>query len=493
MNLNAVGLTRICFRHMDLPNPLELRCLARSLSGQRSLTHLRIEMISAGAMSCLSAPMVLVLFLALPRSIVSVKLEAMIHADDGTDERRLRIVPDTPGEGNEDEKEKESSLDWMEGDLVAREEPLESLKELALPSFRMGYTADHVRRILRHCPVLETWDIPCVRNEEAAEAMTRMVREMVSRAEQGQEQGHRHGLGRELKKSLLRHLTAKYPWQDCRGERWASVLDALPEQQVESMEFSLYTDVFPDKFVPALLRHCEVLQSVVFLDVQKIRSSTLATILRRCHGLQKFWATGLYGRSIFLDLNDAIEQEWICKDIKDLRITVDLSVLSSQGMGNSGSAARSRKVDYGEPFDLPPTREYWMKLKMFYTQMGKLTELEVMELIAAGLESRSTYMSEALTGLLSLEEEDKDTGKRGFLSLLSGLKKLRVVHGSFWSESWAARRTFGQRETEWIAENWLTLEEIELLPRKYMMRGGVNLPEHLKWLREKKPELKLCR
>lgn len=498
MNLNAAALTHVCFRHMDLPDPLELRCLARSLSILRSLTHLRIEMLSAGATSWLSAPLVVVLFFALPQSVVSVKLEAKIHAgyDDEAEERRLRIVPDTREEGDEDEEEIEPSLDWVEGDLVAREESLECLKELVLPIFRMGYTADHLRRILRHCPVLERWDIPCLRNEMAAEALTEMIREMVLREEH--EQGHGHGLVQESRKALLRHLSSKHPCRDSRGERLVSVMDALPEQRVESVEFELYMDAFPDAFASALLRHCEVLQSIVFLHVEKITSRTITTILRRCHGLEKFWATGTYGQPISLDLSDAIEQNWVCKEIKDLRITVDLSVLSSQGMGSSAGGER-RNVEVGEPFDLPATKEYWTKLGMFYTQLGKLTELETIELIADDIERRggrgstSTYMSETLPGLLSLEGEDKETEKRGFLSLLGGLKKLRVVHGSFWSGSRAASKMFGQRETEWIVENWPALKEIEFLPEKNMMRAGFDMPMHLKWLRERKPELKLCR
>ncbi|KAF9341311.1 hypothetical protein BGZ91_009605 [Linnemannia elongata] len=403
MNLNAAGLTHVCFRYMDLPDPLELRCLARSLSDLRNLTHLTIDMLSTGLTSWLSAPFIFVLFFALPRSVVSVKLEAMVHAssDDEAEERRLRVVPDTREEGDEDEEEIEPSPDWVEGDLVAREESLERLKELVLPSYKMGYTADQIRRMLRHCPVLERWDIPCLRDDRAAEALT-----------------------------------------------------------------------------------------------EKITSRTIAMILSRCHGLEKFWATGTYGQPIYLNLNDAIEQEWVCKEIKDLRITVDLSALSKQEQGRSAGGER-RKVEAGESLDFLATKEYWTSLGIFYTQLGKLTKLEALELIAADVERgwnwSSTYMSEALPGLLSLEEEDKETKKRGFLSLLGGLKKLRVVHGSFWSGSRAASKTFGQRETEWVVKNWPALEQVELLPQKYMRYAAFDMPKHLEWLRKEKPELKLCR
>ncbi|KAH7041713.1 hypothetical protein BKA57DRAFT_472547 [Linnemannia elongata] len=490
MNLNAAGLTHVCFRYMDLPDPLELRCLARSLSDLRNLTHLTIDMLSTGLTSWLSAPFVFVLFFALPRSVVSVKLEAMLHAssDDEAEERRLRVVPDTCEEGDEDEEEIEPSPDWVEGDLVAREESLERLKELVLPSYKMGYTADQIRRILRHCPVLERWDIPCLRDERAAEALTGMIREMV--LQEG------HGLIHQSRKALLRHLSSKHPWRDSRGERLVSVLDALPEQRVESVQLNQFMDTFPDAFAPALLRHCEALQSIVFLHLEKITSRTIAMILSRCHGLEKFWATGTYGQPIYLNLNDAIEQEWVCKEIEDLRITVDLSALSKQGLGRSAGGER-RKVEAGESFDILATKEYWTKLGIFYTQLGKLTELEALELIAADVERgwnwSSTYMSEALPGLLSLEEEDKETKKRGFLSLLGGLKKLRVVHGSFWSGSRDASKTFGQRETEWVVKNWPALEQIELLPQKYMRYAGFDMPKHLGWLREEKPELQLCR
>ncbi|KAG0282155.1 hypothetical protein BGZ96_000787, partial [Linnemannia gamsii] len=475
MNLNAAGLTHVCFRHMDLPTSLELRCLARSLSGLINLTHLRIEMFSAGSVSWLSAPMIPVLFFAFPRSVVSVKLEAYTDKSNNEedDERRLRAVLDTGEEDCWGEEDLEPSLDWDEGDLVAREEPLENLRELVLPIFRKGYTADHILRILRQCPALETWDIPSVRNKEAGEVMTRTIREMAIRDEhsQGREHGQEHEQGQESKSRFyLRHLTVRDPWLDNGGEKWISVMDALPEQQVQSTEFFKYQDSYPERTLPALLRHCDTLQSIIFQDTENINNRTLATILRRCRGLETFWVTGLYGLPITLYLDTAIQQEWVCTGLKDLRITVDLSVLLLQRMerGDIPAGPEGRRI-YRETvavsrIDDPPTKEYWAKLEKFYTQLGKLTCLEVLELLTAKIQSGANHMAHPLPGLLSLQEEDERNWRRGFLSLLSGLKKLRVVHGSLWAGSEDSTVTFGQRETEWILENWPALESIEFLP-----------------------------
>ncbi|KAG0209799.1 hypothetical protein BGX33_005314 [Mortierella sp. NVP41] len=546
MNLNAPGLTHVCFRYMDPPEPLELRCLARSLSRLKNLTHLRIEMFSRATKTWLSEAMVPVIFFACPPSVVSIRMEtnAQISFDEEAEEVRLRSVGVQPElrEALWEEPDWEEP-DWDEGDLVPREEPLESLKDLVLPSFRMGYKASYVSRIMGHCPGLESWDVPCLRNDEAAEALLRVIQQhQHQRQRQRQRQeaagaaavgsgghGKNHGGVRNTSfssSSRLCHLTVNHPGKDYRGERLISVMDTLADQQIETLSLNQYEEMFPHRFAPALLRHSEVLRSIKFTETARILSTTLAAILRNCQGLETLWATGRYGYPMALSLDDAIERAWVCeKKIRDLRVTVDLYVKESKwttgGFGHSSNVeSEAESWEAATAADLYPP-EHWAKLEAFYRQLGRLRELEALELFVAKGTRVSphavlnpSYSTRSLPGLLSLgveneetegEGEEKDikgttvvasTGEQrrgGFLAELGGLKKLKVVQGCFRSGTVETIATFGKNEVEWIMEAWPKLEVIEFLPERYKLLKGFTMPKHLVWLAEKRPDLKLCR
>ncbi|KAF9294728.1 hypothetical protein BGZ88_003447 [Linnemannia elongata] len=508
MTLNTTGLTHVTFRHIRYPpDPLELRCLARSLSKLTKLTHFRTEM-SAGGFdgSWLTLPMVPLIFFALPTSVVSIKMEAHVrhHFDGDAEELDLRTVQRAVAEQEDEEGQgsRTPSLDWTEGDLVAREEPLESLKELELPTCSARYSGHGISRIMAHCPALESWDIPRFVDDVGAKAVDRTIRETAHQ---------QHGRGQATR--YLCHLTSKrkpQPPDFYHGESWIRVLDSLPIQHVESVDFDQYLDSFPDKFVPALLRHSEVLRSVVLKNSHRIESRTLKTILGQCHGLETFWATMPKedaGKGfVALALNHAIEREWVCTGIKSLRFTVDLAAQEYSGSGTVGGSGgggfsgRAANLSSFLKIDQPP-KEHWTKLGAFYSQLGKLVELEDLEIYVAPPPMRTipvfmntaSYSLRSLTGLLSLEEEDKQTGKRGFLSLLSDLKKLKVVQGCFRTGTIETVGTFGEREAEWIVENWPALKAIEFLPEWYGSLEGFSMPKQLKSLHEKKPDLKLSR
>ncbi|KAF9146100.1 hypothetical protein BGX30_004380 [Mortierella sp. GBA39] len=510
MALNTTGLARVTFRHIHYSlQPLELRCLARSLSKLTNLTHFKTEM-SAGSISesWLTPPMVPLLFFAFPTSVVSIKMEAHVRPwfDGDAEELELRTVQRAVAEQVDEEEGQRSrtpSLDWAEGDLMAREEPLENLKELELPTCSVRYRGHDISRIMEHCPALESWYIPRIFDDVGAKALSRTIRETAYQ---------QHGRGQASR--YLRHLLSnRQPRTPTiyHGEGWVRVLDSLPDQHVESVDFDQYLDSYPDKFVPALLRHSEVLRSVVFKNSHRIESRTVATILGQCHGLETFRATMPKedaGRGfVALALNHAIEREWVCTRIKSLRFTVDLAVQEYSGSGTAGRSGgdSSGRAAYMSSFlkvEQPP-KEHWTKLGAFYSQLGKLVELEDLEIFVAPPPMRTTgnvvplfmntasYSLRSLTGLLSLEEEDKETGKRGFLSLLGSLKKLRVVQGCFRTGTVETIETFGEREAEWILENWPALEAIEFLPEWYGSLEGFSMPKQLKGLHEKKPDLKL--
>ncbi|KAF9905298.1 hypothetical protein EC991_001846 [Linnemannia zychae] len=487
LTLNATGMTHVTLRLMDCPGVLEIRCLARSLSKLTKLTHLRIDMLplvtEASCATWMTVPMVPVLFYALPQSVVVVEMELQtkqLFVDENY-ECRLRAVYDEASTSM-DEHEKRA-LDWNEGDLVAQKEPLRNLKTLILPSTYTGYSAEYIGGMMTLCPALESWDIPVLKDHEAIDVLCVTIRESIRQQESVAQ-----------KSKFLHHLTAKRPKGSCSGEDWAMIMNALPEQQVESVEFYHYMDLYPENFAAALLRHSETLRSLKIKKVQKFESRTLTAILTQCRGLETFWVTMIEGNSgqdsVALVLGHAVKEEWVCTRIKDLRITINMAPQRYSGV--SGGSADQQQ------------RDHYAKLAAFYTQLGRLTELEELEIFVSpppmgssttpyGYTNSKSYFFRSLTGLLSLEEEDSVTGRRGFLSLLGGLKKLRVVLGSFRAGTVETINTFGHRETEWMVENWPALERIELFPEGYESKEMFKMPKHVEWLSERKPGLKLCR
>ncbi|KAF8947239.1 hypothetical protein BGZ47_009868 [Haplosporangium gracile] len=325
MTFNTAGLKRVTFRQMYSPEPLETEMPERGITGP-----------------WLTLPMVFILFFAFPTSVVSVKMEANVkpcYIGD-VEELDLRTVQRATTEQNEEGQSSRMLYpDSAEGNLVNREESLVNLKELLLPICPVRYSDHDIIRIMEHCPALESWDISSFVDDVGAKS-------------------------------------------------WVRIMDSLLDQHVESVNFDQYLDACPDKFVPALLRHSEVLQSVILKNSHGIESRTLAMILGQCHGLGTFWATmpkEEYGKEfVALALNHAIEREWVCTGIKSLRFTVDLAVQEYSGTTGSGggSGRRTERAAGMKSFlkvDQPP-KEHWQKLEAFYTQLGKLVKLKDLEI-----------------------------------------------------------------------------------------------------------------
>ncbi|KAF9127108.1 hypothetical protein BG015_004597 [Linnemannia schmuckeri] len=204
-------------------------------------------------------------------------------------------------------------------------------------------------------------------------------------------------------------------------------------------------------------------------------------------------------------------------------------------------------VDRGEP--MPNVdKEMWNQLESFYRNLGTLTELEVLILRIKSKEvtwldddgrvrkggeyirrifnwaedpdygvtpmddvfsvddergkfsSRPSDNLEAkaadasFPGLLSLGDES--LGRRGYLSWLSGLTKLRELRGHVQATTSETSKTVGQKELEWMLEHWPRLKVIELLPALRDRHGKprslfpVDLsPPHIVWLQKQRPDL----
>ncbi|KAG9071832.1 hypothetical protein KI688_006048 [Linnemannia hyalina] len=118
---------------------------------------------------------------------------------------------------------------------------------------------------------------------------------------------------------------------------------------------------------------------------------------------------------------------------------------------------------------------HWEMLGKFYSQIGSLTELRVLDLRSAAsihipTEVDSNHMQEiafeedCLPGMLILEDPSK---RLGYLSKLAGLTKLRELRGSIVWKHMADEGRMGEQEVDWFVEHLPALTVAHFLPKGY--------------------------
>ncbi|KAF9080873.1 hypothetical protein BGX23_001557 [Mortierella sp. AD031] len=471
---SCTTLTQVHLHELDLPYIEAIRVLARTLSKLQVLARLQIAYNSnannkVGSNSDKTPPtttLLNILFFCCPPSLVSFIMVGRLLA--------LKRYPGLEGLL----QPREGQLDWDEGKVLIRQEPLLNLKELLLPACPQGYTAEEICPILEHCPNLDCWSIPDFKYDSTRTEVLRVFRETIPRR-----YGH---------PSRLLAITST-PCLQFRGEGVIEIMEALPEQQLRDIVCQHFYDASHVRFAAAIMRHSETLQNFLINRSNGVQSSTIQTVLANCKALKVLWvSSNRGGGSIRLLLEDAVAQDWACTRLDQLKIFMDL--------GSSGALGDVLLTEVEQ-------QERWVKLEKFYRQLGRLTELSILDIrCVRGLNTLMggltiPYQKLSLPGLLSLPkaeegEEGPGTGvgrKRGYLHLLARLKDLRMIRGSFWAHTVENREMVGQAEMEWIVKTFPKLEQFELMPENYQALGGYVVPEHLRWLQRERPQLVLFR
>ncbi|KAF9117021.1 hypothetical protein BGW39_002509, partial [Mortierella sp. 14UC] len=151
---------------------------------------------------------------------------------------------------------------------------------------------------------------------------------------------------------------------------------------------------------------------------------------------------------VCLSFEDAIEHDWVCKEIKELEMAV--------GITTDGHGPKYL-VDQSKNTWTEDNHRHWVDLGKLYTQLGALTQLEVLDLkgtrqtnINMFTGSIRTYTPQhrhiCLPSLLVLENSAR--GQIGYLTKLAGLTNLRQLQGSLlWTNAEVDTR-IGQAEMD---------------------------------------------
>ncbi|KAF8944563.1 hypothetical protein BGZ47_004063 [Haplosporangium gracile] len=439
------GLTDLRIHGVDVPTPLSIRVLARSISRLQNLKHLELKGTAGSPPTFYDVAKV---FFVLPPSIVSFKWKGeLIH---------FAPIPDL--------NVSHRDLDWDEGILVERCEPLQSLKILELPLDTTGYLHAQLKYIFTHCPMVEALEFPFVNpDENDCYDMVDVIKANCPR---------------------IRRVFVGQKYKDGRGHCVLGVTEALPRQQLETLHFNGIQDDSPGRLGVTVIRHSATLRRIVLREAIGIQSNGIQEILASCRVLEHLEISGMRHSRLAITLADATLAPWACSNLKYLGLAVNLG-------------------DYNRPqAGLAEEQRRWAALETFYRNLGMLTNLEILDLKSVavrinptGNEFDLTPESRVFPRLLILD--DKAINKRGYLTMLKGLKELRELRGSVrldamdWSLDSSA--TVGQAEVEWMASNWRHLRLATFLPDNHDKSPAIDAPEHLRWLQTQLPDLRLSR
>ncbi|KAF9905290.1 hypothetical protein EC991_001838 [Linnemannia zychae] len=458
----STRLTHLCLHGVELENELVVRVLCRTII---QLIHLKYLELSSHHNQEISIQVCRTIFLSCPTSLKSLIYSNMDIGDrPGLPVTELDLLS-SQGDG------------WGQEALVLREEPLAHLKQLVLPGMRLGYRTDAIDWAVGQCPALEAFDVPCFADASVGDIISNILQERCPR---------------------LRHLSVRRPYLGYRGGGVMSVMEKIPEQQLETFYFKGYIDEWPLQLELALSRHTETLREIRFVLCRKMNSSTLKTILTSCKGLVHLEVQGAHLNSIYLSLEDGIESEWVCRNLEHLHIAINMgqdedSSSSHKALGRSMAPTLTKENPVVDEDELV----YWESLETFYRTLGFLTRLSVLNLKLLAFDSRDKELDYTCTTIPAfLTLGDRADHRPGFLPLLANLSNLRELRGSVRADTSESMTTMGQKEIEFMVEHWPRLELVEFLPtgrenKDFGLMEEEVIPPHLAWLKKQRPGIRL--
>ncbi|KAG0224398.1 hypothetical protein BGX31_008024 [Mortierella sp. GBA43] len=205
-----------------------------------------------------------------------------------------------------------------------------------------------------------------------------------------------------------------------------------------------------------LSHHTKTLRTIDFRH-SVISSEHQCLLLEGCPNLRRLWIQPKASQPprSFSIYASYCKKDWVCLDMKELRLTYGLDHLPPQRFLGKSLARRQ-------------------SIPNFYKQIGRLVQLEFLV-----IGSIAQNHSEKVCFEFDL------TLKKGSLGELKGLTKLRRLHMS--TDLWSR---MSQAEVEFMDQNWPALRTVSFGCLTEQMNEIRNTP-HWRWLQEKRPWLQL--
>lgn len=389
--------------------------------------------------------------------------------------------------------------DWMKSSYTPEEGGVEIPRRLMphLRSLRMpdmpetGYT-DEFCPVLENCPALEALVLPTVGLRPfSLNKMLCIIKDQ---------------------RLPLKRITVAYPRKhDKLHETPGSVIDILHEHTLEALNISFFKEGPYTSLTSKLFRHSETLCDLTFDAVESLYSTTILDFLCSCHALKKLVVRSGGDindnklddiqclQDISLAITHAIAKPWVCLRLSHLEIPVMLDWFAYTPPSPANpSWFHDWRNTQGD--------SNWEALRKFYHQIGRLHQLEILDLKAClvypnSVASGATWSDITLPGMLLMPFTPKPSLlppprnqniTPGFLDVLSGLTKLRELRGSVRVDLPEMRLAMRLDSYRWMARHWPKLKIAEFLQPGYQCAFVYTLPEHITWLFAERPSLKLA-
>ncbi|KAF9088112.1 hypothetical protein BGX23_007641 [Mortierella sp. AD031] len=355
------------------------------------------------------------------------------------DDPSILPAPEYPdfGEGDDDEVA-----------IPHRETPMDGLKELVLWRPWETVNMEAYIPIYQHCPNVEKLDITNL-NVDNPYMLAALISALCPK---------------------VRHLRSSHIGLLDTGTVLSMIATALPEQQLESLDFE-YVAFNQRVRIPKemLERHSTSLRALYLPGVVPIDTKAMRVIFDECKSLEILRTHSHHrGTGPQIDLADAISRSWACTNLRRLELAVAIPDLPLGGP-NSDTPYYLR----AGPLVLSESeRVLFAQLEKLYRQVASLTELRYLDLRAEERRAWSTnrgdfdrtYVKKSFLMLMSLG--DRRTGRKGYLDLLDGLTKLRVLRGSVYLDVEETEETVDVREAVWMDAHFPVLERAEFFGSK---------------------------
>ncbi|KAF8929369.1 hypothetical protein BGZ47_001093 [Haplosporangium gracile] len=243
--------------------------------------------------------------------------------------------------------------DYDQGPLVLHTTPLRHLKSLRVPIMPRSEQASVLQSLIQHCPSLEHLQLPFFDN--AAKGLQPVIESLAQQCP---------------------HISSLTFHSGCLGEYLPRIMELLPAQGLKALFFRHYHDSDSERMIAAISRHSTSLRRIELTHCTRVGSTVIQAVLTTCRTLEVFRVHGRQSQvtTVSISLAHAVEQDWVCKLLRELTIPVWITP--------DGRDSKYLIVDPSKESWTEDELRYWEDLGRLYTQIGSLTQLEVLNLKA---------------------------------------------------------------------------------------------------------------
>ncbi|KAH7044293.1 hypothetical protein BKA57DRAFT_469185 [Linnemannia elongata] len=450
--------------HVPVQDSKDMRLLSTTIQGILGLQSLHLFVRAEGSVWREGFPG---LFFGLGGCMKACKL----FSSEAMDQSFYQDLADD-WQGIEEDEKNEEKLDIPE--IRRREEPLVNLTKFVAWGMD-GSTTTDILTVFDHCPNVRILKVPSVSFEQ--KELTSLATSITTRCP---------------------HIRTLSLLDNEDGKLLLRLMEVMPANTLQKVKLNNFEYLlYPMTSRQIFANHARSLKIVDLRYTMYLSSQDMLTILEVCVALEEFKKhPNLDSGDDFMTLQDAVSVPWASKRIRHLELTIGIP----DDFGHSPYYARLTRIPLVLSYN---EQRQFTQLEKLYTQLGRLTDLEYLDLRAVEFFQRS---DQAETGSLApfynhssdngtqnntfpamLCLPNAEAGKPGYLDLLRGWTKLKELRGSVCMETKESMATVGEKEVDWFLEHWPMLERVEFFSR------ATAVSEEFKRLDEARPDLILFR